>query len=95
MMTRDAIRNKDAEAEPKEPPPEACGNCRYYAEYEDDEPGGDDDADADDDADEDEDAPATGYCRRYPPRVFPGLTPISVCPDVEKSAWCGEYMPKL
>ena len=92
-MIKDAIRNRDAHAEPAEHPPEACGNCRYYSEYEDEEPGQDED-DADQD-DEDEDAPATGYCRRYPPRVFAGLTPISVYPEVETTAWCGEYMPKL
>lgn len=63
---------------------ENCGSCRYYQEYEDVEP-----------EDPEEEDAFTGICRRYPPVVFPGLTPTSTYPDVsETTGWCGEYMPK-
>lgn len=63
---------------------ELCGTCRYYQEFEDLEP---------DDIESPEDL--TGICRRYPPVVFPGLSPTSTYPDVSAATgWCGEYTPK-
>lgn len=68
----------------QKPNGEACLTCRYYQEYEDLEI---EDLESPDDL--------TGVCRRYPPRLFAGLTPIAVYPDVSrKSGWCGEYTPK-
>ena len=66
---------------------DSCQSCRYYFEFEDPEP--DDDSDDIESPDD-----LTGTCRRYPPTVYPGLTPISVYPDVSAAGWCGEYMPK-
>ena len=61
-----------------------CATCRYYQEYEDLDPH---------DIENTEDY--TGICRRYPPTVFPFVTPISVSPDVSAATgWCGEYTPK-
>lgn len=60
-----------------------CESCRYYLEYEELE---EDDIESPDEL--------TGICRRYPPVVYASLTPLSVCPDVSRSSWCGEYMPK-
>lgn len=62
---------------------ETCQSCRYYLEYDDLE---EDDIESPDDL--------TGICRRYPPIVYPSLTALSVCPDVSRINWCGEYMPK-
>lgn len=62
---------------------DSCQFCRYYLEYEDLE-----DTDVEDSDD------LTGICRRYPPIVYPSLTPMSVYPDVSRNGWCGEHMPK-
>lgn len=72
--------------EHEKPSEDSCQSCRYYFEFEDPEP--------DDDSDIDNADDLTGTCRRYPPTVYPGLTPISVYPDVSAAGWCGEYMPK-
>lgn len=77
---------------------ECCQSCRYYKPYpasDEDEPEEDDEEDADaEDAEYADDY--SGVCRRYPPRIFPGITPISVYPDVSgRRGWCGEYMPGL
>ena len=75
---------------------ECCQSCRYYKEYESIA-----DEEEEDDEDEDEGTAEfpddySGVCRRYPPRIFPGITPISVYPDVSgRKGWCGEYMPGL
>jgi hypothetical protein len=61
-----------------------CNECRYYQEYDELET---------DDIESPEDL--TGICRRYPPAVFPGVSPTSVYPDVSgPTGWCGEFTPK-
>lgn len=62
---------------------DTCESCRYYLEYEEIE---EEEIESPDDL--------TGICRRYPPVVYASLTPLSVCPDVARNGWCGEYMPK-
>lgn len=63
---------------------ESCNNCRYFKELEDLE-------------DEDRSDPEiiTGICRRYPPRLFPGIPyATSEYPEVcGSTGWCGEYTP--
>lgn len=72
-----------SESERESVKPDICQSCRYYLEYED---LNEMDLETPDDL--------TGICRRYPPAVYPGLTPLSVSPDVPRNGWCGEYMPK-
>jgi hypothetical protein len=79
-----------------------CALCRYYKEYPPEDRDDEDDLD-DLPADMREDiedfadqvtGSISGWCRRFPPRIFPGLTPISILPDVSgKYGWCGEFMP--
>ena len=73
---------------------ECCQSCRYYKEYPSISDGEDEEEEADDE--EETEFAEDGICRRYPPKLFPGLTPISVYPDVSgRKGWCGEYTPGL
>lgn len=72
-----------SEAEKQSATQDTCQSCRYYLEY--------DDLDESDIESEDD---LTGICRRYPPVVYASLSPLSVCPDVSRNGWCGEYMPR-
>jgi len=62
---------------------EQCGTCRYYLEDDEFEP------------DPDEPDAPTGVCRRFPPRILPGITgAVALFPDVSKTNdWCGEFVP--
>ena len=79
---------------------EACGNCRYYLQFPEDEDDDDDDDDDDGPVAEDEDEETgpeeelilTGCCRRFPPQPLPhGIREFPAVSD--EFDWCGEYIP--